>query len=317
MPEFGNFKGICETAPLPLCRLVEGNYASGPTCYSRSIDAPTFVLFQPAALVMLVISLIMTVFMVVHIRTKYTAIGRKEISVFFYIFILENLVEFVVLSGLVPTRSVIYPYLVSTQLALISASVFCLLVNGFVGFQFVEDGSKFSIWMVRLSSLAVGGLSFCISIGTFSSILLSSKQPVVLWVWLYVIHGAALVVYAVMQIFLIIKTLDDLWPIGNIVFGLGFFFLGQAILIFLSLQICKRTSHYVDGLFFTTLCTLLAIMMVYKYWDSLTKDDLEFVVSGERNQWEVKELLDEDFNNDDGPLEKGSEPYLYRNSILR
>lgn len=80
---------------------------------------------------------------------------------------------------------------------------------------------------------------------------------------------------------------------GNIILGTGSFFLGQATLNLLSAQICHKTSHYIDGLFFSCICSLFSVMMVYKYWDSLTKDDLEFVMTGERKQWEVKELPDE------------------------
>ncbi|KAJ2079255.1 Chitin synthase, class 7, partial [Coemansia sp. S142-1] len=66
------------------------------------------------------------------------------------------------------------------------------------------------------------------------------------------------------------------------------------IQIFLSNKICEGIKHYVDGVFFGTICTLLSVMMVYKYWDSITKEDLEFSVGGKGNVWEVKELLPED-----------------------
>jgi hypothetical protein len=32
-------------------------------------------------------------------------------------------------------------------------------------------------------------------------------------------------------------------------------------------------------------------MMVYKYWDSITKEDLEFSVGSKQAVWEVKGLL--------------------------
>jgi len=35
-------------------------------------------------------------------------------------------------------------------------------------------------------------------------------------------------------------------------------------------------------------------MMVYKYWDSITREDLEFSVGTRMNNWEVKELLPEE-----------------------
>jgi len=36
---------------------------------------------------------------------------------------------------------------------------------------------------------------------------------------------------------------------------------------------------------------LLSVMMVYKYWDSITKEDLEFSVGSKAAVWEVKEPL--------------------------
>lgn len=36
---------------------------------------------------------------------------------------------------------------------------------------------------------------------------------------------------------------------------------------------------------------LLSVMMVYKYWDSITKEDLEFSVGSKAAVWEVKDPL--------------------------
>ncbi len=58
-----------------------------------------------------------------------------------------------------------------------------------------------------------------------------------------------------------------------------------------STQVCEYAKHYIDGMFFGTVFTLLSVMMVYKYWDSITKEDLEFSVGGKVNVWEVKEPM--------------------------
>jgi len=42
------------------------------------------------------------------------------------------------------------------------------------------------------------------------------------------------------------------------------------LLFAFSVTICDAIKHYIDGLFFFTLCVLLSVMMVYKYWDSIT-----------------------------------------------
>lgn len=75
------------------------------------------------------------------------------------------------------------------------------------------------------------------------------------------------VIYIVSQLILVIRTLDDRWVIGDIVFGVGFYACGCILLLAFSIEICDAVSHYIDGVFFFTLCMLFTVMMVYKYWD--------------------------------------------------
>ena len=44
-------------------------------------------------------------------------------------------------------------------------------------------------------------------------------------------------------------------------------------------KICRGASHYVDGLFFGSACNVFTFMMIYKFWDMITSDDLEFSVA--------------------------------------
>jgi len=99
------------------------------------------------------------------------------------------------------------------------------------------------------------------------------------------------VIYVVSQLVLVFRTLDDRWPIGDIVFGAAFFAAAQVLLFGFSITICNAIKHYIDGLFFFTLCMLLSVMMVYKYWDSITREDLEFSVGSKAAVWEVKDPL--------------------------
>ncbi len=71
-----------------------------------------------------------------------------------------------------------------------------------------------------------------------------------------------------------------------------FFALGQIFELTLSVQLCEAAKHYIDGMFFGTICSLLGVMMVYKYWDSITKEDLEFTVGGKTHVWELQEEYD-------------------------
>lgn len=292
---FGNFNYICSTVSLTLCPLVGDADGIEPICYSRNVRLVDTLIFQPSTLIVHFIALIMTAIMIYHIRSKYTAVGRKEIIMFFYLYMLVTLMDLLLISGIMPTSSELYPYLTGAHLGLISATFWCLLLNGFVGFQFAEDGTPLSLWSIRISSFVVFLSVAFLSIATFQKIgPFDPLHPVALWVVFFIFNGAALCIYVILQIVLVVNTLDDRWPLGDIVFGIGFFAVGQVILYVFSLDICNFAKHYIDGLFFGTISTLLSVMMVYKYWDSITKEDLEFSVGSKQNVWEVKELLGED-----------------------
>lgn len=163
------------------------------------------------------------------------------------------------------------------------ATFWCLLVNGFVGFQFAEDGTPLSLWVrlpspkpsphpltllvqsLRLSSLLIFLVTGFFAIATFKNIAsFSSSTPTALWIVEFIFNGACVIIYIVLQLVLVIRTLDDRWPIGDIIFGTSFWVIGQVILYGFSVTICEAVTHYIDGLFFATLCNLFAVMMVYK-----------------------------------------------------
>ena len=271
MSGFGDFTNICHNAPLPLCASlgpqtsVSGAVGIEPDCYARNIELANTIIFEGAASAMHIVALIMTVVMVLHVRGKFTAVGRKEITSFFYLYMLLTFISLCVDAGVVPPGSGPWPYFVSIQNGLASATITCLFINGFVGFQLYEDGTPLSVWMLRICSLAAFAITFLVSLATFKGWAgLSPTNQVGLFVVLYLLNAIQLFVYTVLQVLLVTRTLQDRWPIGDIAFGVLFFVIGQVILYAASTQICVAVSHYVDGLFFATVCNLLGVMMVYK-----------------------------------------------------
>ncbi|CDH56079.1 chitin synthase export chaperone [Lichtheimia corymbifera JMRC:FSU:9682] len=289
-----SFNGICKTVALPLCPLMGKDEGIEPECYSRNVDLGGNLIFQPATLVIDVVAIIMTAIMIYHVRCKYTAVGRKEIVMFFYLYMLSVFLELLLITDIIPTSNTAYTYFAAIHVGVVSAAFWCLLLNGFVGFQFAEDGTPISLWSIRLSSFLIGLIVGVIALCTFLNMgPFSYNSPGALWAFMFIINGISFLIYVVSQIILVVNTLDDLWPLGDILFGAAFFLIGQVLMYVFSVLICKQVKHYVDGMFFGTICTLLSVMMVYKYWDSITKEDLEFSVGSKQNVWEVKELLGE------------------------
>ncbi|KAJ1921936.1 Chitin synthase, class 7 [Mycoemilia scoparia] len=295
---FGYYDDICHNIQMAACPLLgDGPLGMVPECYARNVSVNDQPVFQMATIIIDVIAIIMTIIMIYHIRSKYTAVGRKEMVMYFYFYLIMNILDFLTISGIIHYSSPAYPYFVAGYLGMTSAMCWCLFLNGIVGFQWAEDGTALSLWTFRLTSLIVFGVMYFVSIATFKSIAAFDKgHPIGLFIIYFIFNSICLIIYVILQIILVVNTLDEYWPLGNILLSSVFFILGQVIMFFLSNKVCEGINHYVDGLFFGTICTLLAVMMVYKYWDSITKEDLEFSVGGKGNVWEVKELLNDDEN---------------------
>ncbi|KAH8923845.1 hypothetical protein BT69DRAFT_1261978 [Atractiella rhizophila] len=290
---FGSFEKICEEVSLIVCPLLgTGGGGIEPTCYSRNVEIGNTLIFQPATSFIHIVALIMVTIMVFHIRSKYTAVGRKEIVLFFYLYAAIEILAAFLDSGIIPTSSPVYEYFAAAHTALICATFWCLLLNGFVGFQFAEDGTPASLWTLRISSFIVFGITFFVAIATFKNIgPFSPEKGTGIWILLFIFDGVCAVVYIVSQFILVLRTLEDRWPIGDIAFGTAFFAAGLVLTYGFSVKICDFAEHYIDGLFFGNLLFLLSVMMVYKYWDSITKEDLEFSVGSKLAQWDVKDPL--------------------------
>lgn len=78
---FGDFASICEKTPIPLCPLVgpdspiTGSHFTQSNCYSRSIEVANTIIFQGATGFAHILALIMLVIMILHVRSKFTAVG--------------------------------------------------------------------------------------------------------------------------------------------------------------------------------------------------------------------------------------------------
>ncbi|KAF7297581.1 hypothetical protein MKEN_01380800 [Mycena kentingensis (nom. inval.)] len=290
--EFGSFNSICNTAALVICPLVGTDQGIEPSCYSRNVDIGGTLLFQPSTCVVHIAAIIMTIIMILHVRSKYTAVGRKEIVTFFWMYTVVELLAIFLDSGIIPTSHVTYTWFTAIYTGLVAATYACLLINGFVGFQFAEDGTPLSLWGLRISCLVVFAVGFFIAVATFKQFAgFKYTKPVALWIVYILWPLLCTVIYIVSQLLLVFRTLEDRWPIGDIVFGTAFFAAAQVLLFGFSINICNAIKHYIDGLFFFTLCILLSVMMVYKYWDSITREDLEFSVGSKAAVWEVKDPL--------------------------
>lgn len=77
---FGDFQTICSKAAIPLCALVghqdiNGGVGIQTRCFSRTIELANTLIFEPANDFVHIAAMIMTVIMIIHVRSKFTAVG--------------------------------------------------------------------------------------------------------------------------------------------------------------------------------------------------------------------------------------------------
>jgi hypothetical protein len=149
-----------------------------------------------------------------------------------------------------------------------SATFWALLFNGFVGFQFIEDGSPLSIWVrllgftlldskpfkltktgkqsLRISSGLIFAATYTIAIGTFLGLLgLSRQAPMPFFILYFCFNGFCALLYVGLQVALVLNTLEDRWP------------LGEPLLLLVNLQHGTHSRHKNDsrpGLWILLLC---------------------------------------------------------------
>jgi hypothetical protein len=288
--KFGSFDSLCETAALVICPFVGTELGVEPKCYGRNIDVGSSVVFQPSTVFIHVIAIVMTAIMIYSVQVKYTAIGRKEIVHFFWLYVIIQFLAIFLDGGIVPFANPSYPWVAAVYTGLLTAAYGTLLFNSFVGFQFIEDGSSLSLWSLRLISLVLFGGSFFIAIATFKGIAgFSFEHTMPLYIVYLVFPIICVAIYIPSQFALVYQTLEDRWPYGDLLFGAAFYCLGQVILFIFSDHVCHAIDHYIDGIFFSEFCVLLSVMMLYKYWDTITKEELEFSVGSKTAAWDIKD----------------------------
>lgn len=285
---FGSFTSICQKTNLPLCSVVGTANATSAFpvgivshCYARPVELANTMIFQVGNAFMHFGSLLVFLIIIFNIRSKYTAIGRSELLSYFYLNILLAIASLVVDCGVSPPLSGSYAYFVSLQLGMAAAVCISLLYNGIVCFQFWEDGLRKSLAGLWAVSFAWFATNFVVSLVTFKSWggALDNRATTVLFVVVYVLNAVILAMYVVSQLILVFFALDSYWYLGAILLFTFFFVVGQVLLYVFNNQVCEGTGHYTDGKFFATVCNIFANMMVYKFWDMITTEDLEFSVA--------------------------------------
>jgi Chitin synthase export chaperone len=82
-----------------------------------------------------------------------------------------------------------------------------------------------------------------------------------------------LVVYFVLEGFIVLKILGERRPLIMLAASALFFAVGQIFNFLVSVHICTGTNGAIDGSLFETLFTLVSILLLWWYWISIVEGE--------------------------------------------
>ncbi|KAI1187855.1 chitin synthase III catalytic subunit [Nemania serpens] len=281
--KFGNFEDFCRDSTLPVCNVLTKSHdqiGDWGGCVLTGIPLKNGQhLGNLGSILLCGIAIAISAFLIFQSEKKRAAVGRREMQLFLLAFIIIEIAE-IFSVGEFPLSSTVRIAFTGIHIGMIIAATWILLMNAIVGFQILDDGTPLSLGLI-ISSAAVlligtGYITLDTGFnwtGEFESSYNPPNRNIALYVLYQLVPLIFLVAFYVLEAFLVLRVLGELRPMIYLTGAAVLFALGQIFNYVISPYICNGTASKIDGALFETLFTLLAVVMVWVFWSSITEDD--------------------------------------------
>ncbi|TGZ84084.1 hypothetical protein EX30DRAFT_98383 [Ascodesmis nigricans] len=273
MTQFGKFRDFCRDSTLPICPLLN---ATEKSCKLEGIEGRVSNL---GSILFAVLAVIVAAGLIWRSDRKKAAVGRREIQIFLVFYIILSIAEVFSIGGFLKDRTVLV-WFSSVHIGAIAATCWVLLLNAIVGFQLLDDGTPLSIGLTIFSGLAffVGVGYIALDTGFTSPTGYFTVDPktlkhVSLYILYLLVPLICIVLFYILESFLVLSILHETRPMILLTLSGLLFVIAQIFSFVASVHICDGTSGRIDGSMFQTLFTLLAVIMLWFFWSSITEDE--------------------------------------------
>ncbi|KAI6762832.1 hypothetical protein HG530_008812 [Fusarium avenaceum] len=219
-------------------------------------------------------------FLLLRSEKKRAAVGRREMQLFLIGYIIISICE-IFSVGEFPLNSTVRIAFSAIHIGMIIATCWILMLNAVVGYQIIDDGTPLSIALIVLSAgiLLVGTGYIALDTGLSwtgywdDSYKSPDNRNIALYVLYQLVPLIFIVAFLVLETILVIRILGETRPMIYLAAAALLFALGQVFNYAVSKYICEGSSGKVDGSLFQTFFTLLAVIMIWIFWSSITEDD--------------------------------------------
>ncbi|KAE9974995.1 hypothetical protein BLS_002832 [Venturia inaequalis] len=307
MSAYGDWFDICKNsgnkfATFPVCNLFNGSPAGranpgthinngnsfGDGCQLTGISlGDGRYLANLGSILLCALAIAVAILLILRSNVKKAAVGRREMQLFLLGYIIIDICEIFTIGGF-PLDAAVRRGFSAAHIAAVVVTSWILLLNALVGFQFMEDGTAVSLGLMIASGAALfigtgyialdTGFSWT---GYFDSTLEEPNQAYALYTLYQIVPLLFLVAFFLLEAFLVLRILGERRPMLYLLGSAILFAIGQIFNYTISQYICNGTNGKINGGLFETLFTLLAVIMVWIFWSSITEDDWPIPPAGE------------------------------------
>ncbi|KAL1306378.1 hypothetical protein AAFC00_005087 [Neodothiora populina] len=286
---YGNFHDFCRDsgsaqATIPVCNLFSespthgGNGYGGCDLRGISLSGGRH-LANLGSILLDGLAILITLFLLWRSNRKRAAVGRREMQLFLIGYIVISICEIFTIGGF-PLNHATRIGFSAVHMAAVTATTWILMINGAVGYQVVDDGTVLSLGLIfgSAAALFVGtgyialdtGFSWT---GYWDSTLTAPNRSYSLYTLYLLVPLVFLVIYFILETYLVLRVLGEKRPMLYLIGAVLLFAISQIFQYVISVHLCNASNGAINGGLFETLFVLLAVIMIWVFWSSITEDD--------------------------------------------
>jgi len=288
--QFGKFQDFCADSFLPICNILTANNqppgaqyvnvnGSGG-CVLRGITLSNGrYLANIGSILLAGFAILVTFFLLWRAQRKAAAVGRREIQMFLLGYLVIQICEIFTMGG-IPLDNDVRKGFTAVHVAAVTATLWILLTNAFVGYQFVDDGTPMSMGLIGGSALALFIGTGYIALDTafswtgyWDDSQSAPHRHIALYVLYQLVPLIFMFLFFLLETILVLRVLGETKPMLYLAAAAVLFAIGQVFMYVISVHICNPTDGKINGALFETLFTLLSVVAIFVFWSSITEDD--------------------------------------------
>ncbi|CAK3854731.1 Chitin synthase export chaperone [Lecanosticta acicola] len=292
MSQYGKWHNFCRDsgsgyATIPVCNLFSESraqggaspYYGGCQLTGISLSGDDRHLANLGSIILAFIAILASLFLLFRSERKKAAVGRREMQIFLLGYIVIEICEIFTVGGF-PLDGAVRRAFSAVHIAAVVSTVWILMMNGAVGYQLIDDGTPLSLFLIFGSAvilfIGTGYIALDTGFGWtgyWDDTLTDPNRAYALYTLYQLVPLVFLAVYFLLETVLVLKVLGEVRPIYYLVGAALLFAIGQIFQYVISVHICNGTNGKINGGLFETLFTLLAVVMIWTFWSSITEDD--------------------------------------------